>query len=777
MSRHRSLTFTALALVLALTAAACSSDDGAGGADDEAAPVSLEDAAPLDVGRQGGVEYVMVSEAEPGTELGLVDADGTPVEAWFTPLGTRALSGTVDEEGLLLFGRVPPGDGYRVVSGEGEDLSASEPVTVLDREDHPETAFFEDQELVEGINYIEMRDGTTLAAMVRFPSVTRDDVPADGPYPTVINMSGYDPANPYSSPPELLLADALGYATVGVNVRGKGCSGGALSFFEGSMITDGYDVVEAIAAQDWVAHGHVGMVGISYPGITQLFVASTQPPHLAGIAPMSVIDEAYTGVGYPGGIFNSGFAAEWTTRVSDSAEAYSQDYVNQQIEEGDETCDANQGLRSQNLDLVGGLQAEPYYDDERLAPVSPATLVDRIEVPVFLTGQWQDEQTSGHFANMLERFTGTDQLHVRLTNGPHGDGLILPSVQVLTEFLDLYVAERIPEIPAVARLFVPAAIDAIFGTGVPLGPDRFAGYDSYEEALADFEADDPFTVTFENGAATDNPGGPGGTTETTFASWPPPEAEPTTWFFQPEGTLSADQPAVADGEDGSVVEYAQDPDQADQRTLSEEDQTDEVNFSAQPDYQWPSPQQGEVATWLTPPLEDDLVVVGSARADVFVQSSAPDTDLEVTLTEVTPDGREVYVQSGWMRASHRALDEERSTDLHPVPLHTEAAAEPLPAGEFVSVPVDIFPFAHIFRAGSQLRLYIDTPGATRTRWAFDTLDAAGESNLVASSSDFPSSLTLGVVSDVDVPAERPACHALRAQPCRRYQAVENVPGG
>mgnify|MGYP003515765285 CR=1 FL=1 len=71
MSRHRSFTFAALALalVLALTAAACSSDDGAGGADDEAAPVSLEDAAPLDVGRQGGVEYVMVSEAEPGTEL------------------------------------------------------------------------------------------------------------------------------------------------------------------------------------------------------------------------------------------------------------------------------------------------------------------------------------------------------------------------------------------------------------------------------------------------------------------------------------------------------------------------------------------------------------------------------------------------------------------------------------------------------------------------------------------------------------------------------------
>jgi len=378
---------------------------------------------------------------------------------------------------------------------------------------------------------------------------------------------------------------------------------------------------------------------------------------------------------------------------------------------------------------------------------------------------------------MLEDFTGTDQLHVRLTNGPHGDGLTLPNFQVWTEFLDLYVAERIPEISPVARLGVPAAIDAIFGEGQTLGPDRFAGYASYEEALADFEADDPFTVIFENGAATANPGGPGGTVETSFASWPPPEAEATTLYFQPDGTLAADPPTVADGEDGSVVEYAHDPGQGEQRTLSEENQTDDVNFSAQPPYQWRSPQQGEVATWLTPHLEEDLVVVGSARADVFVQSSAPDTDLEVTLTEVTPDGREVYVQSGWMRASHRALDEERSTDLHPVPLHTEEAAEPLPAGEFVSVPVDIFPFAHAFRAGSQLRLYIDTPGGTRTRWAFDTLDAAGQSNLVAISSDFPSALTVGVVDDVEVPADRPACGALRAQPCRRYRAVENVPGG
>src|SRR5439155_9430782 len=100
-----------------------------------------------------------------------------------------------------------------------------------------------------------------------------------------------------------LLADLMGYATVSVNVRGTGCSGGAYDYFEELQLLDGYDVIETVAAQDWVLHHKVGMVGLSYPGITQLFVASTRPPSLASIAPLSVIGNAQTTV-LPGGILN-----------------------------------------------------------------------------------------------------------------------------------------------------------------------------------------------------------------------------------------------------------------------------------------------------------------------------------------------------------------------------------------------------------------------------------------------------------------------------------------
>ncbi len=67
--------------------------------------------------------------------------------------------------------------------------------------------------------------------------------------------------------------------------------GGAYDDVETMQVLDSYDVIELVAAQHWVRHNSVGMVGLSYPGISQLFVGSAQPPHLAAIAPMSVIGQ------------------------------------------------------------------------------------------------------------------------------------------------------------------------------------------------------------------------------------------------------------------------------------------------------------------------------------------------------------------------------------------------------------------------------------------------------------------------------------------------------
>ena len=102
----------------------------------------------------------------------------------------------------------------------------------------------------------------------------------------------------------------------------------------------------------------------------------------------------------------------------------------------------------------------------------------------------------------------------------------------------------------------------------------------------------------------------------------------------------------------------------------------------------------------------------------------------MTISEIRPDGQEVYVQSGWLRASQRALDDEASTELRPVHTHTEEDAEPLVAGEWNPVRVELFPVAHAFRAGSRLRVTVDAPGGNRAEWVFDTI-ADGETVEIA----------------------------------------------
>jgi predicted acyl esterase len=153
--------------------------------------------------------------------------------------------------------------------------------------------------------------------------------------------------------------------------------------------------------------------------------------------------------------------------------------------------------------------------------------------------------------------------------------------------------------------------------------------------------------------------------------------------------------------------------------------------------------------------------------DLWLQSSVNDTDLEVTVSEVRTDGQELYLQSGWLRASHRALDTTDSTELRPAHTDTEKDAAPLPPGTFTPVRVELFPFAAALRAGSRLRVSVEAPGGNRAVWAFDTIDK-GETDQLATDAIHPSRLVLAVVPAVAVPPGYPPCGSLRGEPCRRY---------
>ena len=224
-------------------------------------PVAVAHASPV---VRGSVEQVQVTGAKPGEKLLLKrHGDGVALE--------RA-----GELGGAVFRRVAPGGGYRV---------AGKRVRVLPTGRRRRARRSTSRDPTSGYGYLThpRRDQA------------RDQRPpagaAPGPYPTLVEYSGYGYANPDGGESWISqIANLLGYAVVDVNMRGTGCSGGAFDFFEPLQGLDGYDVIETVARQPWVLHGKVGMVGVSYGGISQLFVAATQPPSLAAITPLSVID-------------------------------------------------------------------------------------------------------------------------------------------------------------------------------------------------------------------------------------------------------------------------------------------------------------------------------------------------------------------------------------------------------------------------------------------------------------------------------------------------------
>ena len=188
-------------------------------------------------------------------------------------------------------------------------------------------------------------------------------------------------------------------------MRGSGCSGGAFDLFGLPTTYDGYDAVETVAAQPWVKGGKVGLAGISFSGITQLFVAGTRPPHLAAIAPMSVTDDLYTATGFPGGIRNSGFAASWIAerqRDARPAPAGGQPYAQDpRAARATRTARPTSGCACRRATSRGSSSQHPYRDPFLYDQRSPGAWVGRITVPTFLVGQFQDEQTGGHFPESL----------------------------------------------------------------------------------------------------------------------------------------------------------------------------------------------------------------------------------------------------------------------------------------------------------------------------------------------------------------------------------------
>jgi hypothetical protein len=176
------------------------------------------------------------------------------------------------------------------------------------------------------------------------------------------------------------------------------------------------------------------------------------------------------------------------------------------------------------------------------------------------------------------------------------------------------------------------------------------------------------------------------------------------------------------------------------------------------------PAKGEALSFTTPRLTRAITVSGPASLNLWVASSARDTNLQATVTEVRPNGQEEYVQRGWLRVSQRAIDHSLSSPLLPVHKLTASAAQPLVAGRMVKARLEILSFTHTFRRGTALRIWIDAPSGTGD-WTFLPSDL-GETDTIGTSHAHPSVLVLGRLAGHQAPGREPACNLLVGEPCR-----------
>jgi uncharacterized protein len=123
---------------------------------------------------------------------------------------------------------------------------------------------------------------------------------------------------------------------------------------------------------------------------------------------------------------------------------------------------------------------------------------------------------------------------------------------------------------------------------------------------------------------------------------------------------------------------------------------------------------GNGVTFWMPPLEKDTEITGPMAAKLFISSTATDADLFLIVRVVDPQGKELTfmgstdpntpIANGWLRASHRRLDPQRSKPYRP--FHPHDRAEPLTPGEIYECDVEIVTSCIVVPAGWRVALTV-----------------------------------------------------------------------
>lgn len=498
--------------------------------------------------------------------------------------------------------------------------------------------------------YVKMRDEVRIAV-----DIFRPDAP--GKFPALLAISPYSkdtqampiPPQPLGTPLwdgslEAGNTDYLvsrGYVHIIVDIRGTGNSEGEfLNMWSKDEVDDGYELVEWAAHQDW-CDGNVGMVGISYFAIIQYMVAALQPPHLKAIFPLDGWGDLYRDIVCHGGMMNVGFWAPYLWSLTAATSS----------------VPATPGITSPE-DYKRLLEEAKANEDIKINPFLARILANPQMNPIMF--DFLLHPNDGPFYWERSAYTRYDKINIPAYLGaPWGQ----------------------------FRMHLPGAFSSYLGIDAPkklliTPPPDFERpwydyhdvvvrwYDHWLKGIDTGIMDEPPIKLFVMGA-----------NQWRYEhEWPLARTKWTKFYLHtwerllPEPGIFPDEPLYYDKPDCFVHQVVH--------------TTSEV----------------QSVKYLSSPMTEDTEVTGPIALYLYASIDTDDTNWIVTLNDVSPHGAETILTGGWLKASHRAVDESKSKPWQPFHPHTESV--PVVPGEICQYAIVIQPTSNVFKEGHSLKLEI-----------------------------------------------------------------------
>lgn len=507
--------------------------------------------------------------------------------------------------------------------------------------------------------YIEMRDGTKLAIDICRPKDKKTGKVIETPLPVLWMHTPYN-RRYNDNQQKTLTVDCYagtasrlvkyGYVVATVDFRGLFASyGHNQGYNRGEWIStarnDAYDVTEWLAKQSW-SNGNIGMWGCSATGGSQMQAATTAPPHLKAMFPMSFEFDVYD-FRVPGGM--AGVRGGVRPRnPGDPTPQEVRDALAAPVD-GDKEKTLLKSVISEHEGTIESEGEVPFRDsysktltDEdskqwwvKSSPSNYLKQINNSGIAMYMAVNWDEGSTKPGPFFAFNNFKTPRKLIVG--PGVHCDWF---TSQKLTGF-DITIEER-----------------------------RFFDYWLKGIKNGVMEEDPVYYYTYN---------APKGYEWRSAKTWPLPEEKRIDYYLG-KGSLSTVKPTDKIGSDKTTVNYDAKPG---------------TDISGKLVYE-------------TAPLSKDLQVTGHPTINLWVSSSAKDGDFIATILDVAPDGTvSSYNVQGQLRASLRKLGKAPYYNLG-LPWHTfmEADVKPLVQGEPVELEFSILPISMIFKAGHKIQLVI-----------------------------------------------------------------------